>query len=113
METLSHCVHWTVFFNFTCIFRLCYVSGCEGDRLTCFLINAMRLLGENTFILCSGIVRYKVFMTKVLCAREHKAEVFQVMAINIKTTNFKVRCLKLDTLICEHSQSPGEFSSNT
>lgn len=45
-------------------------------------------------------------MTKVLCARERKAEVFQIVSINIKTKNFKLACLKVDTLICESSQVP-------
>lgn len=99
VETLSHHIQWTVFFNFTCIFKLCYISGCEGDRLTCFLINTIRLLRENSSVLCSRVLSYKLFMTKVLCARERKAEVFQMMSINIKTKNFKLARLKLDTLI--------------
>lgn len=49
VETLSHHVHWTVFFNFTCIFKSCYISGCQGDRLTCFLINTIRLFRRKSF----------------------------------------------------------------
>lgn len=52
-------------------------------------------------------------MTKVLCARERNAEVFQIMSINTKTKNFKLACLKLDTVFCESSQVPTEFGSNT
>lgn len=52
-------------------------------------------------------------MTKVLCARERKAEVFQIMSININTENFELGCFILDTLICKSSQIPREFSSNT
>lgn len=36
----------------------------------CWLMNAERLLGENPFTFCRGVVRYKLFMTEVLCQRE-------------------------------------------
>lgn len=49
VETSSRCVHWTVVLSFTYVFRLCYVSACEGDRLTCFLINARRLFRRKSF----------------------------------------------------------------
>lgn len=49
VETSSRCVQWTVVLGFTCIFSLCYVSACEWDRLTCFLINARRLFRRKSF----------------------------------------------------------------
>lgn len=94
--TSLHCVHRTVFSNSVCIFKSRYTSGCEGDRLACFLITHWDFLGENPFVLGSGIMKYKLFMTQVLCAGEHKAEVFQITSINAKNENFKLKCLQQD-----------------
>jgi len=49
VETLPRHVRWTIFFNFMCIFKLCYTSGREGDGLTCFLMNAVRLFRRKSF----------------------------------------------------------------
>lgn len=36
----------------------------------CWLMNAVRLFGENPFTFHCGVVRNKLFMTEVLCQRE-------------------------------------------